>query len=138
MATRNPRDWMWAEAAELLERAERLQRQFFQPRRSPARRPCWEPPVDIFETDEELWILVALVGVAPEQVEVVIDDGVLTVAGERRMPVGPREATIHRLEIPHGRFERQIHLPAGRYELGRRDLLHGLLVLSLQKVMTNE
>jgi len=134
MATDDPRPWMWAEAAELLERAERLQRQFFQLRRSPARRPTWEPPVDIYETDETLWIVVALVGVAPEQVEVVIDNGLLTVAGERRLPVGPREAHIHRLEIPHGRFERQIQLPAGRYELGRRDLHHGLLVLSLSKL----
>ena len=65
MAPRDPRAWMWAEACDFLERAERLQRQFFQLEWSEGRRPAWQPPVDLFETERELQILVALPGRVP-------------------------------------------------------------------------
>lgn len=129
-----PTGWMWAEAFDMMERAERLHRQFFRRGRSPARRPTWEPPVDIFETERELWIQTALIGVPPEQVDVRIDGGVLIIVAERRLPEETREAAIHRLEIPFGRFERRIALPAGRFEIGRRELQNGCLTLTLRKL----
>ena len=124
---------MWAEACELIERAERLHRQFFQLGETVANRPLWEPPIDVFESDRELSILVALPGVDPSRVEVTIQDGDLIVAGDRPMPAEARAAAIHRLEIPQGRFERRIRLPIGRYELRRRELANGCLTLSLRK-----
>ena len=48
--------WMWAEACEMLARAERLHRQFFQPARGRAQTPTWEPPADVVETDREVLI----------------------------------------------------------------------------------
>ena len=57
-----PRDleaWMWAEACEALTRAERLHREFFR-LGPPSRQPSWEPPIDIIETERELWIIAAL------------------------------------------------------------------------------
>jgi len=134
MPPRDPGAWMWAEAIDMLDRAERLHRQFFQVRQEQGGGACWEPPVDIFETDDALWIQVALLGVAPEQVHIIVEDGVLSVTGERRWPSETRGAMLHRLEIPHGRFERRIQLPAGGYELERRDLVNGLLTLSLRKL----
>ena len=47
---RNQPTWMWAEAFDLLERADRLHRQFFRFERSAAQAPRWEPPVDVVET----------------------------------------------------------------------------------------
>ena len=123
---------MWAEACDMLDRADRLQRQFFRLGRGRA-QPAWEPPVDVYETEREYRILIALPGVAPDQVEAVIDGGRLIVSGERRLAAGPDATLIHRLEIPHGRFERRIELPAGRFELGRRELVHGCLLLTLTK-----
>jgi HSP20 family molecular chaperone IbpA len=125
---------MWAEACELLERAERLNRQFFQPRPAQARRPAWEPPVDVLETDGELWILVALPGVGADRVEVLVEDRTLVVAGERPMPGRSRAGVIRRLEIPYGRFERRIELPPGRFDVVRRELTDGCLVLGLRKL----
>jgi hypothetical protein len=49
------------------------------------------------------------------------------------MPVECRNAIIHRLEIPHGRFERRIELPPGQYEFGRQELAHGCLMIGLRK-----
>jgi HSP20 family protein len=123
---------MWAEACELLDRAERLQRQFFRPASS-APQATWEPPVDVFETPAALWVVVALPGVAEEQLEVRLDGAAIVVAGERRLPVHGRAAVVYRLEIPHGRFERRIELPPGRFQIGRHELVYGCLVLSLEK-----
>jgi HSP20 family protein len=129
MPNSDPSRQMWAEACEMLDRANRLQRQFFRPRSTAA----WEPPVDVYETARDLWILVALPGVGADQVEIAIADGAVVVAGERRLPVEAR-AVIHQLEIPHGRFERRIALPAGSYRLDSRDLADGCLVIGLRKL----
>jgi HSP20 family molecular chaperone IbpA len=125
---------MWAEACELLDRAERLHRQFFVPQRAKGRQPTWEPPVDLMETEEELWICIALPGVAKEHLEVLVESGVLIVSGERPMRGRARGTTIHRLEIPYGRFERRIELPPGRYDVVRRELVDGCLTLGLRKL----
>jgi HSP20 family protein len=129
---RDPADWMLSEAIEALARAERLHRQMFQPP-SATRRPAWEPPVDVLETEQEVLILIALPGVAPDQVETVLEDGTLVVAGRRVLPPQLRTAVIHRLELPQGRFERRIPLPPGRYDAVLRTAGDGCLVISLRK-----
>lgn len=122
---------MWAQACEAMERAQRLHRQFF--RRSHV-TPIWEAPCDIFETDDSLTILIALPGVAPERIEVTLSAGVLMVSGERPLPRELGHARIHRLEIPHGHFERRIELPAARCEISGRHLADGCLMVQLHKL----
>ncbi|MBA1159300.1 Hsp20/alpha crystallin family protein [Microvirga sp. Marseille-Q2068] len=124
---------MLSEAIQALARAERLHRQMFQPP-SATRRPAWEPPVDVLETEQEVLILIALPGVAPDQVEAVIEDGTLVVSGRRVLPPQLRTAVIHRLELPQGRFERRIPLPPGRYDAVLRVAGDGCLIISLRKV----
>ena len=131
---KDPMTVMWAHACEMLEEAERLQRQFFYI--GGERRPTWEPPVDIYEGERDLIVCVALPGVNASQVEIAFDNGLLVIAGERVLPAG--SALIHRLEIPHGRFERRIALPSQRIALVRHELLDGCLVLTLSKGNTNE
>jgi HSP20 family molecular chaperone IbpA len=133
MTRRDLEAWMWAEACETLARAERLQRQFFRLGEAGGRA-VWEPPVDIFENGRELWIVAVLPGVDAERVEIGFDDGVLRIAGDRAAPLLQHAAAIHRLEIPQGHFERRIALPAGRYELARRELADGCLTLVLRKL----
>lgn len=133
-----PRDleaWMWAEACEALTRAERLQRQFFR-LGLPDKRPVWEPPVDILETDNELWIVAALPGVEAPQVEIGVENGVLVIAGERPAPALRQSGVIHRLEIPQGRFERRLRLPPGRYSDIRQAMVNGCLLITLKKAGT--
>ncbi|MDD5274422.1 MAG: Hsp20/alpha crystallin family protein, partial [Methylovulum sp.] len=91
--------WMWSEACELLDKADRLHRQFFRPAVMDARRPTWEPPADIYETDSELIVTIALPGVAPEHVVARLENGQLLVTGQRRLPTSA-ELQIRRLEIP--------------------------------------
>ncbi|PZN35400.1 MAG: heat-shock protein Hsp20 [Proteobacteria bacterium] len=131
MAIRNPRSWMWAEACELLDQAQRLQRQFFRFGEAFEARPRWEPPVDIVRNGDEIQITVALPGVAAEHMQVLIEGGALSVMATRPPPVGSRTTAVHRLEIPYGRFERRIALPPGRYELMEQASINGCLVIRL-------
>lgn len=129
MWTKDPMNWMLSEAIGSLARAERLRQQFFSLQSG---APSWEPPIDVLETDEELLILVALPGVDPDQVQAVIEDGVLVISGRRTLPAELRNAHIHRLELPQGRFERRIGLPAGRYVISRF-AVNGCIVFRLAK-----
>jgi HSP20 family molecular chaperone IbpA len=134
MARDVARDWMWSEACAMLARAERMHRELFRPAGTQARQPAWEPPVDILETEFEVLALIALPGVDAEKAEAVIEDGELVIAGVRTYPPVLRTATIHRLELPQGRFYRRLRLPAGRYSTVRRAVADGCLVITLQKV----
>lgn len=117
----------------MLARAERLHNAFFRPARSASRLPAWEPPVDVLETELEVLVLLALPGVDADRVEAAIEDGDLIVAGRRELPAALRTAIIHRLELPQGRFERRVRLPAGRYTGVHRSTVNGCLLITLQK-----
>jgi HSP20 family molecular chaperone IbpA len=129
-----PPDWMWSEAFALLARAERMHREVFRPIASAARTPAWEPPVDILETEGDLLVIVALPGVDAEHIEAAIVDGELVIAGTRVLPRELQTAVIHRLELPQGRFERRVRLPAGSYRQPRRSAANGCLLIRLDKV----
>lgn len=124
---------MWSEACALLERAERLRGQFFEPSQSSRGVTAWEPPVDVYETDREIWITAALPGVEADDLEIYLDGNGLVVAGRRRLPTAVRGAVIHRIEIPHGRFERRVHLSATRMQLGATEFTNGCLMIELKK-----
>ena len=132
METKFPSYWMWSEAVEMLARAERMHRQFFQPSGSPA-SVAWEPPVDVLETEHALLVLIALPGVDFNEVKALISQGELLISGCRTYPAEMQTAIIHRLELPQGRFERRIRLPAGRYNAVRRSEFNGALLITLQK-----
>lgn len=125
---KNAATLMWADALAVMARADRLHREFFRPAPS-----GWEPPVDLLETENELIIIAALPGVRAAEVELVIGGAELAIVGTRRLPAVLGPARVHRMELPHGQFERRIALPPGAYELSRRDLQDGCLTVILRK-----
>ena len=72
---------------------------------------AWAPPVDIFEKDHKLVIRAELPGVQKEDIEVGIENGVLTLKGERRREAEFNEADAYRLERVYGAFTRSFSLP---------------------------
>jgi HSP20 family molecular chaperone IbpA len=123
---------MWVRACTALEYADPTARQSFQPR--PGRAgPSWEPPIDLLETADSLWIIVAMPGVEVSSIEIAVSGGTIQIAGIRPIPSALQGAAIHRMEIPYGRFERHVTLPAGRFELERHYVADGCLTLSLRK-----
>ena len=125
---------MWQRTWELLDRAERLNRHFFVRLRSREPHPVWEPPIDVYETPEAIWIIAALPGVDPRGVKVSVSEGALVLSGERSTPASCRRAAVRRLEIPRGRFERRIELPPGSYALAGSELADGCLLVGLTKL----
>jgi len=132
MSTRYPTDWMWAQACELIEQAERMHRQFFHLTASARAQAAWEPPADVFEDEDEVIVVVALPGVPAERIEVTIEPGVLAIRAERPPSLGAQHQ-VRQLEIPYGFFERRIRLPDVGLHVDVRELRDGCLVLKLRK-----
>jgi HSP20 family protein len=122
---------MWGEALSMLDRAQRLQRQFFT-----HAEVAWEPPVDIVESGDTLQMHVALPGVSADAVTIGLDPAGITISAARAFPCRG-EGHIHRLEIPYGRFERHIGLqlgdPYAPLELVARQLQDGILTLTFRR-----
>jgi HSP20 family protein len=132
MSSRHFSGWMWSEALTMLERAERLQRQFFTHAHA-----AWEPPVDIVESQEGLQIQVALPGVAADSITITLDAAGITVSALRPFPCRDSASHVHRIEIPYGRFERQIGLPLADprdpLELSGKAFADGVLTLTFTR-----
>lgn len=71
----------------------------------------WAPSVDISETDEAFHIAAELPEVKKEDVRVTVDNGILTLQGERKQEREERGRKIHRIERSYGRFIRSFSLP---------------------------
>ena len=127
---------MWGEALSLLEQADRLHRQFFRVAGNESAH-SWEPPADVVESENLLQVHIALPGVAPDSITIVVEPGGVVVSALRPFPCRETGAHIHRIEIPYGRFERRIVLPLEDpympIELVDRRLGDGVLTLTFRK-----
>lgn len=78
-------------------------------RDAPAR--TYQPAVDIFEEQEAIVVAAELPGVRPEDVNVTVDNGMLTIEGERRFDKREEKGQWHRVESVYGKFTRSFALP---------------------------
>jgi HSP20 family molecular chaperone IbpA len=131
MSTERHYGLMWLHAVELADQTERLQKRFLRYLGPGADAVTWEPPVDIYETPEGFVLHFALPGVAPEDIEIRLEASALTVSAQRRPGVADRDATIRRLELPHGRFVRQIALSGPAMKVADSRYLNGCLEVRL-------
>lgn len=75
------------------------------------RSATWQPPVDIYEKEDKIVVIVELPGVQKEDINLQVANGVLRIEGDRykQLPEGVR--SIHQIEIRHGPFARYLRLP---------------------------
>ena len=71
----------------------------------------WAPAVDVQETDKEYIVKADLPDVRKEDVKVGIEDGVLTLEGERKQEKDEKGKKFHRVERVYGKFVRRLALP---------------------------
>jgi HSP20 family protein len=71
----------------------------------------WTPSVDISETDTAYLIKGEIPGVKKEDVKVSVQDGMLTIQGERKMEKEEKGKKFHRVERSYGSFVRSFRLP---------------------------
>lgn len=71
----------------------------------------WAPAVDIAEDDKEYLVKAELPDVKKEDVKVTVEDGTLSITGERKSEKEEKGRKFHRIERSYGRFERTFALP---------------------------
>ena len=74
---------------------------------------AWAPRVDVEETEKEFIVKADLPGVDPKAVEISVENGILTVRGEKKEEKEKKEKNFHRMERFIGSFYRAIALPPG-------------------------
>lgn len=96
----------------------------------------WCPVVDVHETKDELVFHAELPGMASDDVEVSVENGVLTISGEKKQEVeeGEEKTDYHLVERRYGRFERRFSLPRTvDAERVSAEFANGVLTIQLPK-----
>jgi HSP20 family protein len=112
----------------------RMLRNMSAARMMPYKSGSWQPPVDVYEAEDELYIYVDLAGVDRESLELVAEERKIHIRGVRQLPPQPSIACIHQLEIELGPFARSLPLP-GPVTVDRVSSVYenGFLVVTLPK-----
>jgi HSP20 family protein len=71
----------------------------------------WAPAVDIYEDESQLVLTAEVPGLSDKDVEIKIEDNVLSIQGERKLEKETREENYHRIERAYGAFYRSFTLP---------------------------
>lgn len=123
------------DVAGLQDEVERMFRHVFgDESRQPSTAGAWSPALDVEEENNRFVLHVELPGMKPEDVEITLEENVLTISGERRFYEERDAEGFRRVERRFGRFHRAVRLPDrvdpdkvdARYE-------HGLLVVTVPK-----
>ncbi len=94
----------------------------------------WNPPVDVYETNESLVLKADLPEVSKDEVDISVEGNVLTIRGERKREQEVKGKDFYRMERSHGVFTRSFTLPgtvdAEKIEAG---FTGGVLTVTLPK-----
>ena len=94
----------------------------------------WAPPVDVWETEDELVYAFDLPGIPEDKISIEFEDGTLTVSAERERTDEVSQERFYRFERRYGSFTRSIGLPQGVTENDiRADYKDGVLELHVTK-----
>jgi HSP20 family protein len=92
------------------------------------------PPVDIYEDQHNITVLAEVPGVDENNLDVRLENNVLTITGERKMETEQREENFHRIERGYGRFVRSFALPGTvNAEQVNADFENGILKVTIPK-----
>lgn len=95
---------------------------------------AWMPAVDVWETDNEVVYAFDLPGIPEDKISVELEDGSLTVSGEREQTQKVSEDRLYRFERRYGTFSRSIGLPQGVTEDSiKADYRDGVLEIRVAK-----
>ena len=100
----------------------------------PYREGGWAPSLDISETDTEYVVKADVPGVDPKELDISVEDSVLTISGEKKEEHEEKKENYHRIERSYGSFSRAIKLPpsadADSIKAASKD---GVLTLTIPK-----
>jgi len=77
------------------------------------RQESWLPAVDVFDTQDAVVLKAELAGMKPDDIQIEVEDNVLTIKGERKFEEKVDEERYYRVERRFGSFQRSLALPQG-------------------------
>ena len=97
-------------------------------------RGSWVPAINILEREDSMVITADLPGLQAEDVEVTVEEGTLSIRGERKLEEAAEGETYHRVERLYGAFERTFTLP-NSVDVNKIEarFSHGEMILTLPK-----
>jgi HSP20 family protein len=94
----------------------------------------WAPRADVIETDKDFSIKVEIPEVKKEDVKILVEGGVLSIQGERKLEKEDKDKKYHRIERFYGKFTRAFRLPDNVNESGvKATFKDGILNVLIQK-----
>lgn len=94
----------------------------------------WMPAVDIRETTDALVLVAELPGMTKDDVQITLENNVLTISGERKFEKDVKEESFHRIERSYGSFTRSFTVPGNlRHDQVQAVFENGVLTVSLPK-----
>jgi HSP20 family protein len=114
---------------------EEMMQRFFGDATTPTRVvQSWTPRVDVEETEKEILVKADLPGVDPKNIEISIENGLLTVRGEKKEEKEDKQKNYHRIERFTGSFQRTIALPSSADpEKVTATSTHGVVTITIPK-----
>ncbi len=95
----------------------------------------WRPPTDVYETPDDLIVVIELAGVAEDDMMVTLFSDLLVVEGNRKQPSCREMNACHQLGIKYGDFRSEIFIPVSvDSENVRAEFKNGLLRVTLKKL----
>jgi HSP20 family protein len=67
--------------------------------------------MDIYETEDQLVVVMEIAGMKAEAIQVTFDKDILSISGSRNEPSSPTKTRLHQMEIDYGRFQRTLRIP---------------------------
>jgi len=95
----------------------------------------FSPPMDIYETEDHLVVVLEIAGMKNEDIHVIFDKDILSISGFRKEPSSPPKTRLHQMEIDYGRFQRTIRIPFPlRSDDFKASYRQGFLVITVPKI----
>src|SRR5208283_1827929 len=121
-------------ASSLPEQLNRLFNEAFERSSEEGNLTAWAPSVDIYETEHELVVKADLPDVKPEELDIRVENNILTIRGERKFEKSVNENNYLRVERSYGSFARSFSLAnTVNSEAIKADYKNGVLTLSIPK-----
>ena len=125
----------WIGLGTLKQEMDRLVERFFEPRLEEfSAFAGWAPKLDVSETKEAIVVKAETAGVDPKDIQVSLQENLLTIKGEKKQEKEDQDERYHRVERSYGAFTRSVRLPVGvdgsKVDAGFKN---GLLTVTLPK-----
>ena len=122
---------------QIQEQIHRLMGDFFKDIRPLGYQPdrSFSPPMDVYETEDHLVVVMEVAGMRPEDIRVTFDREVLSIRGTRVEPSSSPKTRLHQMEIDYGKFQRTLQIPFPlKTDEFKATYRQGFLVIAVPKV----